>query len=140
MAALKLGAYDYIVKRENHLMQLPYAIDNAIDRWQLVEANRRLRGNWRNAPARRRRTRVWCARLPVSGSDWTRLWPARHGQREPDGQPVGMRGVTMDITAAREAERAKAHLEEELRQAQKIESWAGSPVASRTTSTTFSPR
>src|SRR4029453_3346684 len=42
VAALKLGAYDYIVKREGHLTQLPYAIDNAIDRWQLVEANRRL--------------------------------------------------------------------------------------------------
>ena len=31
IAALKLGAYDYIVKRDNYLTQLPYAIDNAID-------------------------------------------------------------------------------------------------------------
>jgi len=42
VAALKLGAIDYIVKRENHLTQLPYAIDNAIDRVQLIDANRRL--------------------------------------------------------------------------------------------------
>ena len=31
VAALKLGAYDYIVKRDNYLTQLPYAIDNAAD-------------------------------------------------------------------------------------------------------------
>ena len=42
VAALKLGAYDYIVKRDNYLTQLPYAIENAVDRWQLVEINRRL--------------------------------------------------------------------------------------------------
>ena len=42
VAALKLGAYDYIVKRDNYLTQLPYAIDNAITRAQLMEANRRL--------------------------------------------------------------------------------------------------
>ena len=43
IAALKLGAYDYIVKRDNYLTHLPYAIDNAITRFQLVELNRRLR-------------------------------------------------------------------------------------------------
>ena len=40
---MKLGAYDYIVKRDNYLTHLPYAIDNAIARFQLVELNRRLR-------------------------------------------------------------------------------------------------
>ena len=43
IAALKLGAYDYIVKRDSYLTQLPYAIDNAIARFQLVQLNRRLR-------------------------------------------------------------------------------------------------
>ena len=39
-----------------------------------------------------------------------------------EGRPVGMRGVMMDITAGKETDRAKSQLEEELRQAQKIES------------------
>ena len=42
VAALKLGASDYMVKRENYLTQLPYAIENAISRAQLVHANQRL--------------------------------------------------------------------------------------------------
>jgi signal transduction histidine kinase len=42
VAALKLGAFDYIVKRDNYLIQLPYAIDHAIVRSELVQANRRL--------------------------------------------------------------------------------------------------
>ncbi len=42
VAALKLGAYDYIVKRDNYLVQLPYAIDHAIARFELEAANRRL--------------------------------------------------------------------------------------------------
>jgi signal transduction histidine kinase len=42
LAALKLGAYDYIVKREDYLVQLPSAIDNAIDRSHLRAANERL--------------------------------------------------------------------------------------------------
>ncbi len=42
VAALKLGAYDYIVKREDYLTQLPYAIDNAADRFQLEQTNRHL--------------------------------------------------------------------------------------------------
>jgi two-component system, cell cycle sensor histidine kinase and response regulator CckA len=42
LAALKLGAYDYIVKREDYLVQLPSAIDNAIDRFHLRTANERL--------------------------------------------------------------------------------------------------
>jgi PAS domain S-box-containing protein len=42
VAALRLGAYDYIVKRDEYLTQLPYAIDNAIGRFQLAQVNRRL--------------------------------------------------------------------------------------------------
>jgi signal transduction histidine kinase len=42
VAALKLGAYDYIVKRDGYLTQLPYAADNAVDRFQLQQANARL--------------------------------------------------------------------------------------------------
>src|SRR4030095_8976541 len=42
VAALKLGAYDYIVQRDNYLTHLPYAIENAISRSQLIQANRRL--------------------------------------------------------------------------------------------------
>ena len=41
-AALRLGAYDYIVKRDSYLTHLPYAIDNAIARAQLLQTNRRL--------------------------------------------------------------------------------------------------
>jgi signal transduction histidine kinase len=42
VGALKLGAYDYIVKRDSYLRQLPYAIDNAIHRFHLIQVNRRL--------------------------------------------------------------------------------------------------
>ncbi len=42
LAAMKLGAYDYIVKRDNYLTQLPYAIDHAIARFELERVNRRL--------------------------------------------------------------------------------------------------
>jgi len=42
VATLRLGAYDYIVKRDNYLTQLPYAIENAIARFQLNNANTRL--------------------------------------------------------------------------------------------------
>ena len=42
VAALKLGAYDYIVKRDNYLTQLPYAIENAISRFELLHINRHL--------------------------------------------------------------------------------------------------
>ena len=44
VAALQLGAYDYIVKRDGYVTQLPYALDNAIDRFHLVQTNRRLEG------------------------------------------------------------------------------------------------
>jgi signal transduction histidine kinase len=42
VAALKLGAYDYIVKGENYLLQLPHAIENAIARSELSRANQQL--------------------------------------------------------------------------------------------------
>jgi len=35
----KLGAYDYIVKRKNYLLQLPHAIENAIYRFRLNQTN-----------------------------------------------------------------------------------------------------
>ena len=42
VAALRLGAYDYIVKRDNYLIELPYAVENAIVRFQLDQMNRGL--------------------------------------------------------------------------------------------------
>ena len=42
VAILRLGAYDYIVKRENYLIQLPHAIDHALSRFALNQATRRL--------------------------------------------------------------------------------------------------
>ncbi len=42
VAALKLGAYDYIVKRDEYLTHLPFAIDNAIGRFQLAQLNQQL--------------------------------------------------------------------------------------------------
>ena len=59
VAALKLGAYDYIVKRDNYLTQLPYAIDHAIARRRLIDANRRLQ----NELAERNRAEAENARL-----------------------------------------------------------------------------
>jgi PAS domain S-box-containing protein len=211
VAALKLGALDYIVKRENYLTQLPYAIDNAIDRWQLAETNRRLQDELaqraraqaenaslvREVTGERQRLDEIVASVPgLVWESWgapdsadqrvafvsnqvermlgytaaqVRLTPnfltnvihpedrsraiaeasdafasgiggtsqfrlvARDGRivavesrtttvKNLEGRPVGIRGVMMDITAAKEADRVKAHLEDELRQAQKIES------------------
>ncbi|MDO8414371.1 MAG: EAL domain-containing protein [Gallionellaceae bacterium] len=42
VAVLRLGAYDYIVKRENYLTHLPHAIDNALHRFHLDQTTRRL--------------------------------------------------------------------------------------------------
>jgi PAS domain S-box-containing protein len=42
VAVLKLGAYDYIVKRENYLTELPYAVESAIAHFQLDQTNRKL--------------------------------------------------------------------------------------------------
>jgi PAS domain S-box-containing protein len=211
VAAMKLGAIDYIVKRENHLTQLPYAIDNAIDRAQLVDANRRLQAELseraraqaensrlvREVIGQRQRLDEIVASVPgLVWEAWGRpdapdqrtafisshveqmlgytvaqalLTPdflpniihpedraraiteaaaafesgnggisqyrlvARDGRilwvearttvvKNAEGRPVGMRGVMMDITAGKETDRAKSQLEEELRQAQKIES------------------
>jgi hypothetical protein len=42
MAAIHLGAFDYIVKRENYLLQLPYSIYNAINRFNTLSINESL--------------------------------------------------------------------------------------------------
>ena len=42
IAAMKLGAYDYLIKREGYLDQLPFIVENAIARAQLEDAHRRL--------------------------------------------------------------------------------------------------
>ena len=42
VAILRLGAYDYILKRENYLTQLPFAIDHAIERFHLDQTTERL--------------------------------------------------------------------------------------------------
>lgn len=42
MAILQLGAYDYIVKREGYLMQLPHSIDYALHHFQLNQTACRL--------------------------------------------------------------------------------------------------
>jgi PAS domain S-box-containing protein len=211
VAALKLGAYDYIVKRDNYLTHLPYAIENAISRSQLIQANRRLQTEL----AERERAQAENARLLVEGigqrqrldeiiasvpglvwEAWGRpddadqktnfvsnhiermlgysvqqwlstpnfwlsivhpedkeraaleaaefftsgkggisqfrwiardervVWVEAHSTVICDdkGNPLGMRGVTIDITASKEAERSRAQLEEQLRQAQKIDS------------------
>jgi signal transduction histidine kinase len=42
VASLKLGAYDYIVKRDDYLTRLPHAIEHAVARCQFAQINRRL--------------------------------------------------------------------------------------------------
>ncbi len=42
IAALRLGAYDYIIKRDDYLTHLVYAIEHAISRYQLNVVNRKL--------------------------------------------------------------------------------------------------
>ena len=42
VAILRLGAYDYMVKRKNYLMQLPHAIDHALHRFNLDQTTQRL--------------------------------------------------------------------------------------------------
>ncbi len=211
VAALKLGAFDYIIKRDNYLTHLPHAIENAIARSQLIQTNRRLQTEL----AERERAEAENARLLVEGlgqrqrldeiiasvpglvwEAWGRpdeadqktnfvsnhvermlgysvqqwlstpnfwlsivhpddkeraareaaeffasakggisqfRWIARDGRVvwveghstvicDDNGNPVGMRGVTIDITASKEAEQGRTQLEEQLRQSQKIES------------------
>lgn len=42
VAAMKLGAYDYVIRGENYLAQLEHCVDHAIARFQLDRMNRRL--------------------------------------------------------------------------------------------------
>ncbi|MGE5568936.1 MAG: response regulator [Rhodospirillales bacterium] len=211
LAALKLGAYDYIVKRDNYLTQLPYAIENAIARAQLAENNRRLQAELARreqaeaeksrllSDVQRQRKRLADIIASVQGVVWESWGPPDdpkhkmafvssyvetmlgysvqewlstpgfwHGTVHPEdreraireasalfrsgrngvsqfrmiakdgrtvwvevrftiipdenGNPTGLRGVAVDITAAKEAEQARAYLEEQLRHAQKMDS------------------
>jgi PAS domain S-box-containing protein len=211
LAALKLGADDYIVKRENYVAQLPHAIDHAIARAELGRVNARLQtelAQRTRAEAeksyllgelvdQRRRVDeiiasvpgvVWESRGRPGDPDHTMRFVSDHAQRmlgyplqawlstanfwlsivHPDdraraaheaaegfaggrggvsqfrwiaqdgrivwveshatalvdeaGRPVGMRGVTMDITARKEAEGERAQLAEQFQHAQKMES------------------
>ncbi len=211
VAALKLGAYDYIVKRDNYLTQMPHAIENAIHRAELIDVNRRLEGQLAEreqievekarllveVESHRRRideivssvpgvvweawgrpdrdeqrmqfisrqvesmlgydTQVWLSTPGfwlqiVHADDRERAgreageaftsgkggvsefrWLAHDGRvvwvearstviTDANGRPIGMRGVTMDITASRQAEDERKHLETQLRLSQKLES------------------
>ena len=211
LAALKLGAYDYIVKRENYVSQLPHAIDHAIARAELGRVNARLQAELAQrirAEAeksyllgelvdQRRRVDeiiasvpgiVWESRGRPGDLDHAMRFVSDHAQRalgyplqawlstanfwlsivHPDdrarvmheaaesfaagrggvsqfrwiaqdgrivwveshataltdeaGRPVGMRGVTMDITARKEAEVERTQLAEQFQHAQKMES------------------
>jgi diguanylate cyclase (GGDEF)-like protein/PAS domain S-box-containing protein len=42
VAILRLGVYDYIIKRDNYLAHLPHAIDHALHRFHLDQTTRRL--------------------------------------------------------------------------------------------------
>jgi PAS domain S-box-containing protein len=42
VALLRLGASDYLVKRDNYLMQLPHAVENALHRFRLDQRTSRL--------------------------------------------------------------------------------------------------
>lgn len=42
VAILRLGVYDYIIKRDNYLAHLPHAIDHALHRFHLNQTTRRL--------------------------------------------------------------------------------------------------
>jgi PAS domain S-box-containing protein len=210
VGAVKLGAYDYILKRDNYLTQLPYAIDNAIARAQLMQVNRRLmtelaqreraeaeearllaemrdqrqrlddivsnvpgfiweiegnpaasdyrlsfvssqieqmlgysieslsaHGGWRNIVHPEDRDRVLRNNLEWfntgKAANIQFRWIAKDGRVvwvetrgtvicDDNGKPIGLRGLTLDITASKEAEQVKAQLEDQLRQSQKLES------------------
>jgi diguanylate cyclase (GGDEF)-like protein len=82
VAAMKLGAYDYVVKRQDYLIQLPYAIDNAVDRFQLRQTNRRLEKEL----AERKRVEAHVRRLNVElenrVADRTRELQVAQNERE----------------------------------------------------------
>ena len=211
VAALKLGAFDYIIKKDDYLTHLPHAIENAIARSQLIQTNRRLETElaereraeadnarllverlnqrqrldeiiasvpglvweawgrpddadqkmdfvsnhvesmlgysvqqWLSTPnfwlsivhpddkERAAREAAQCFTSGKGGISQFRwiaqdervVWVEAHSTVICDekGNPLGMRGVTIDITASKEAERGRAQLEEQLRQAQKIDS------------------
>jgi DNA-binding NtrC family response regulator len=51
VALLRLGASDYLVKRDNYLMQLPHAIEHALHRFRLDCTTRRLHSELRSLNA-----------------------------------------------------------------------------------------
>jgi PAS domain S-box-containing protein len=51
IAILRMGAYDYLVKRNNYLMQLPHTIDNVIKRHNLDQTTRCLNAELRSLNA-----------------------------------------------------------------------------------------
>ena len=82
VAALKLGASDYIVKRENYLTQLPHAIENAISRAQLVHVNQRLQTELRERERAEARVRQLNTRLEERVVQRTRELEAAHQELE----------------------------------------------------------
>lgn len=51
VALLRLGASDYLVKRDNYLVQLPHAIEHALQRFRLDQSARRLQAELAQANA-----------------------------------------------------------------------------------------
>jgi len=69
IAALRLGAFDYISKREGYLEKLPHTIDHAVDWHEIERSHARLE---RELVERRRTEEA----LRVSESRFRRLWDA----------------------------------------------------------------
>jgi signal transduction histidine kinase len=92
LAAIKLGAYDYIVKRDNYLMQLPFAIENALARHQLNRTNDELQ-----------------AELKALNRSLEQKVRDRTAQ------------LQREITERQQTELERQHLQEQLLQSQKME-------------------